>query len=115
MVLTAREVRRLALALPEAEEHSEDGEPSFRVRGRVFATLHPEERLVVLKLSKHEQKVLGQVQPDVFKLTAWGHEGWTSIELRRVDPWLFEELLTGAWRRLASRRAIALWEAARRL
>jgi hypothetical protein len=108
-------VRRLALALPATEERGEDGNPSFHVRGRVFARLHSQEKLAVLKLSAHEQKVLGHVQPQVFRRTAWGHQGWTSIELRRVDPWLFEELLVGAWRRLAPRRAIARWDATRRL
>ena len=113
--LTAREVRRLALALPGAEEQGQAGNPSFHVRGRVFAKLHPQEKVAVLKLSKYEQKVLGHVQPEIFKRTAWAHEGWTSIELQRVDPWLFEELLVGAWRRLAPRRVIARWEASRRL
>lgn len=113
-VLTAREVRRLALLLPEAEEHPHWGRPSFRVRGRIFATLHPERKRAVLKLSLDEQDVLGQAQPKIFKLTPWGHQGWTSVELQRVDPWLFEELLIGAWRRLAPKRVVARWEAHRR-
>ncbi len=108
-------MRRLALALPEAEEHSHWGKPSFRVRGRIFATLQPQSKRAVLKLSLDEQDVLGQAQPRVFKLTGWGHQGWTSVELQRVDPWLFEELLVGAWRRLAPRRAIARWDADRRV
>jgi hypothetical protein len=32
-------VRRLALALPEAVEADHHGRPSFRVAGRIFATL----------------------------------------------------------------------------
>ncbi len=112
--MTAREVRRLALALPEAEERPHWGKPSFRVRGRIFARLEPRNQRAVLKLSLEEQDVLGQAQPTVFKLTSWGHQGWTSVLLQRVDPWLFEELLVGAWRRLAPRRAVSRWEADRR-
>jgi hypothetical protein len=114
-LLTAREVRRLALALPEAEEHRHWGKSSFRVRGRIFATLEPQGKLAVLRLSRGEQDVLGQAQPGVFKTTPLAHQGWTGIELQRVDPWLFEELMIGAWRRLAPRRAIARWEAVRRV
>jgi hypothetical protein len=114
-LLTAREVRRLALALPEAEEHRHFGKASFRVRGRIFATLEPEGTLVLLKLAPDEQNVLGRAQPAVFRHALGAQEGWTGIELRCVDPWLFEELLIGAWRRLAPRRAIARWEANRRV
>ena len=113
--MTAREVRRLAIALPEAEEDRHWGKTSFRVRDRIFATLEPDRKLAMLKLSRSEQDVLVQAQPNTFKITAWAHEGWTVVELPRVDPWLFEELLRGAWRRLAPRSAIERWEAGRRL
>lgn len=113
-VPTAAEVRRLALSLPGAQERPHWGRPSFRGGGRIFATLQPEKGRAVLKLSLDEQDVLGQAQPKVFRVTSWGHQGWTSVELRRVDPWLFEELLVGAWRRLAPKRAIARWDADRR-
>lgn len=113
-MLTAREVRRLALALPEAEEHPRWGRPSFLVWGRIFATLQPQRKRAVLKLALDEQKLLGHAQPQIFKLAPWGGRGWTSVELARVDPWLFEELLVGAWRRLAPKHAIARWEAKRR-
>ena len=112
-MVTARELRRLALSLPETEERPHRGRPSFRVRGRMFATVQPRSKRAVLKLSPDEQAVLGQVQPNVFRHTLWGDQGWTSIELQGVDPWLFEELLVGAWRRLASRRAVARWKADR--
>jgi hypothetical protein len=112
--LTGREVRRLALALPETEERSRSGRPSFRVGGRVFATLYPRRKRAVLKLSLHEQHVLRRTQPAVFRLAPWAHRGWTGIELRRVDPWLFEELLVGAWRRLAPRHATFRFDARRR-
>jgi SH3-like domain-containing protein len=79
----------------------------------MLATLQPRRKRAVLKLSPDEQAVLGQVQPKVFRRTLGGEHGWTSIELQGVDPWLFEELLVGAWRRLASRRAIARWRADR--
>jgi hypothetical protein len=112
-VLTAREVRRLALALPETEERRLWGKASFGVSGQIFATVEPEGKVAVLKLSPDEQDVLGRAQPSVFKTTPLSNQVWTGIELRLVDPWLFEELLIGAWRRLASRRAVARWTAIR--
>ena len=37
--MTPDEARRLALALPESAEQDHHGFPSFRIRGRIFATL----------------------------------------------------------------------------
>ena len=37
---SADDFRRLALALPGAEEHAHMGHPDFRVGGGIFATLH---------------------------------------------------------------------------
>src|SRR5690349_7953723 len=42
------QVRKLALALPEAVEQDHFGRPSFRVRGRIFATLPDSEHLNVM-------------------------------------------------------------------
>ena len=38
-MVTVEEVRRLALALPEVTEQDHHGRPSFRVRGKIFATV----------------------------------------------------------------------------
>jgi hypothetical protein len=38
-MLDSQTVRELALALPQAEEHDHHGRPSFRVTGKIFATL----------------------------------------------------------------------------
>src|SRR5258708_40046914 len=37
--ITIQEVRRLALALPEAVEQEHWGNPSFRISGKIFATV----------------------------------------------------------------------------
>ncbi|MDC0679820.1 MULTISPECIES: MmcQ/YjbR family DNA-binding protein [Sorangium] len=109
----SEDFQRLALSLPEAEEQDHWGKPSFRVRGKIFATHWVAEEHAVLKLSLEEQDSLVQAQPDVFSVTPWGHQGWTRVELRRVDRALLEELLVGAWRRVAPKRVVAQWDAGR--
>jgi len=42
------QVRQLALALPEAVEQDHHGRPSFRVAGRIFATLWDENHINVM-------------------------------------------------------------------
>ncbi|WP_433932321.1 MmcQ/YjbR family DNA-binding protein [Sorangium cellulosum] len=112
-MISSDDFQRLALSLPEAEEQDHFGKPSFRVRGKIFATHWVQEERAVLKLSLDEQDSLVQAQPDVFSVTPWGHQGWTRVELRRVDRTLLEELLAGAWRRVAPKRVVAQWEAGR--
>ncbi|WP_437813089.1 MmcQ/YjbR family DNA-binding protein [Sorangium sp. So ce1078] len=110
-MISSDDLRKLALSLPEAEEQDHFGKPSFRVRGKIFATHWVEQEGAVLKLSLEEQDSLVQAQPDVFSVTPWGHQGWTRVELRRVDRALLEELLVGAWRRVAPKRVVARWDA----
>jgi len=50
--MTCAAMRKLALALPEAEERAHHGHPDFRVRGKVFATLWPDERRAVVRLGR---------------------------------------------------------------
>jgi hypothetical protein len=46
--MTAEEARRLALALPDAVEQDHHGCPSFRVEGKIFATIWDEETMNVM-------------------------------------------------------------------
>ena len=48
MPVTTAEARKLALKLPEAVEQDHHGRPSFRVGGRIFATLWTDDRMNVM-------------------------------------------------------------------
>ncbi len=111
MTLTESDVRRLALALPEALEEGHFDKPSFRIRKRIFATIGEAEGVVVLKIPVDEQEVLLQAKPDTFVTNAWSKQGWLGVRLDRIEPDLFEELLENAWRRIAPKRAIKALEA----
>ena len=103
-------VRELALSFPEAEEQPHWGNPSFRVRKRIFATLGEYEGVVVLKIPVNEQEGLLQAAPDAFVLNAWSKQGWLGVKLGTIEPELFEDLLEGAWRRVAPKRAIKAFD-----
>jgi len=47
-MVTAEQVRQCALGLPEAFEADHHGRPSFRVAGKIFATLWDEQHLNVM-------------------------------------------------------------------
>lgn len=110
MPLTESDVRRLALALPEAHEEGHFDKPSFRVRKRIFATIGDAESVVVLKIPVDDQEVLLTAKPEAFVTNAWSKQGWLGVRLDQIEEDLFEELLEGAWRRIAPKRAIKVLE-----
>ena len=51
------EFRAIALLLPGAEAGAHMGHPDFRIFGKVFATLWPDEDRAVVKLTPEEQEI----------------------------------------------------------
>lgn len=112
-MITEERVRELALGLPEAVEQPHWGNPSFRVRKKIFATLGEYDGLAVLKIPVDEQEVLLDAMPGAFETTPWSSHGWIGVRLEAIDPGVFADLLEGAWRRIAPQRAIAALERGR--
>src|SRR5260370_20864088 len=62
-VTKLREAREFALALPGAEEADHWGNPSFRVGGRIFATLPDSDHMNVM-IDPFDVEAAGRVGPD---------------------------------------------------
>ena len=106
MTVSREHARELALALPEAIEQDHHGRPSFRVSGKIFATLWDEERMNVMT---DEGGVLSAVhsEPETCTEVWWGKRlTAVRVDLRRVDPQLLENLLTEAWEIKAPKRLL---------
>ena len=89
--------RRIALALPGAEESSHMGQPDFRVGGRIFATLaSAKQGYGNLMLTLEQQHAFVEELPEVFLPIkgGWGRMGMTHIRLATAT----EDVLTGALR-----------------
>jgi hypothetical protein len=108
-------LRALALALPEAEEQDHFGRPSFRVRGKIFATVLAgtgDGAHVNLNLPREEHEALVASNPGVFGTVTWGKLIRTSVVLAAVDPDELAELVEEAWRKVAPERVVAAFDAA---
>jgi hypothetical protein len=105
-MLDCTTVRELALALPEVEEHDHWGRPSFRVKGKIFATLWPDEQRAMLKLPPAEQDALIMLDPETFSAVpgTWGQRGSTYVELQTVERPAFQAALKTAWRGVAPKQ-----------
>jgi hypothetical protein len=110
--MTAAEFRSLALSLPEASEAAHMGHPDFRVRGKIFATLGPDEDWGMVKLTSDEQASFVRTEPGVFHPAsgAWGRRGCTIVQLAEADELTVRQALIAAWRNTAPKRLVQLYD-----
>jgi hypothetical protein len=103
--MTAEDARRLALALPDAVEQDHHGRPSFRVAGKIFATIWDERTMNVM------------VDEPGIRTAVAEHPGWCSecywgkrlaavaVDMPSAPEHELRELLTDAWEGKAGRSA----------
>lgn len=99
-------IRTMALAQPEAVEMDHHGMPSFRVAGRIFATLRSEPPRLMVKLDPEDQRNLAQGHPGVIAPVPgyWGRKGSTFVDYDQADSALIAALLRLAWAGVAPKR-----------
>lgn len=104
--MTATEFRALALRFPETVEAAHQDHPDFRVRGKIFASLGPDEDWAMVKLSPEMQASYVASEPDVFQPFpgAWGRRGCTKILLKPAQELTVRQALLAAWRAMAPKR-----------
>jgi len=99
-VMTAYDFREMALSFPDTEERSHMQHPDFRVDGKIFATLGPDLKWGMAKLTREQQQVFLRNAPSSFTPAngSWGESGATIIELEGADEEQVREALRSAWR-----------------
>ena len=106
--MTAEEFRDLALELPEAIESSHMNHPDFRVGGKIFATLWPDEDWGMVKLTREQQAMFVRSHSGMFQPVkgGWGQRGATRVILSAAKKNRVREALQLAWRNTAPKRLI---------
>lgn len=107
MAVSVDEARALALSLPEAVELDHHGRPSFRVGGKIFATLWNEDRMNVM-LDEGGILTAAESAPDACETVWWGKRlAAVGVTLTLTDQKFLGELLTDAWEQKAPKRLTA--------
>lgn len=104
--MTLAQARRFALSLPEAHEEPHFEKASFRVGGKIFATV-PEDGRHLHVFVDDVVREASVAQRGVEELR-WGKQvSGVRVELAAADVETVRALLEAAWRRRAPKRLLA--------
>ncbi len=100
---TSDDVRAIALSLPETTEKIAWSMPTFRVAGKMFATLPEDETSMAVRCPKVEREELVLAEPEKFWVA--GHEAssaWVRVRLAALDDLdELRDILLDSWRQAA--------------
>lgn len=108
-------LRKISLSLPEAHEVEAWGEPTFRVKNKLFAMYahasnhHGAGRHSVwIKATKENQALMIRAQPNRFFRPPYvGPSGWVGVYLDKSPDWdEVAELLRDGWRMTAPKKLL---------
>ena len=106
--------RAFALSLPGSTEEPHFEASSFRVRGKIFATVPPDDEHLHVFVGEEEVRAAVAADPAAFEPLLWGQRlRGLRIRLAAASQPRVAELLEESWRRRAPARLAAEWDAER--
>ncbi len=111
---TLAEARRFALSLPGATEEPHFDMSSFRVRGKIFATVPPDGAHLHVFVDEMEIDASVAEDPAAFEPLRWGQRTrGLRIRLAPAPRRSVETLILESWRRKAPKRVVAEYDLSR--
>jgi len=100
-------VRSYALSLPEVTEQPHFDYASFRVRGRIFATVPPAGRHVHVFVAETQREVALAMHPEFLEKLLWGGKVvGLRVHLAGASASVVKELVRKAWENKAPKRLL---------
>jgi len=108
-MVTAQDVREVAMSLPRTQEHLIRDRIKFRVGAIVYVSLAPDEQSMGFAFPKEERAALVAAEPDTFFMPVRSDErfNWVQVWLRVLDRCELRELVIDAWRMVVPKRVAA--------
>ena len=99
------EVRAYALSMPSVTEEPHHEASSFRVNGKIFATLPPGDEFIHVFVDEPDRQTAVAFAPDAYEILFWG-EKVSGLRIRISKAKLNDvvALLHNAWARKASKK-----------
>jgi predicted DNA-binding protein (MmcQ/YjbR family) len=94
--------RNFALSFPDTKEQPHFDSTSFRVNGKIFATLNIDKQKACLKFSLDDQYLFSSIDKAIYGVdNHWGKSGWTFIEIDKIREELLLDALTSAYKEVS--------------
>jgi len=101
----AKEFEAIAMSLEGTVQAPHLDRTAFKVK-RIYATLAADGKSANLKFLPDEQELRCLTHPQAFAAVdnAWGRQGWTMVDLAKVDARELRAALETAWRHGAAKK-----------
>src|ERR1700733_4224482 len=108
-MITAADVREVAVSLPRTEEHLIRDYIKFRVGRIVYASVSPDETMIGFGFPKEERAAMIASRPDVFVLPRLSDQRfqWINARMAALGKEEMAELIFDAWRMVVPKRVAA--------
>jgi hypothetical protein len=108
-MVTAQDVRAVALSLPRTEEHLIYDHVKFRVGKIVYVAITPDETIVGFAFPREERPALIAAEPDRFFVhrPSDARFNWIDTHMALLGPAEMREFVTEAWRMVVPKRLAA--------
>jgi len=108
-MVTAQQVREVALSLPRTEEHLIRDHIKFRVGKIVYVAVSPDETVMGFGFPKEERAAMIAAEPDRFFLDrpSDARFNWIDVYLELLSPAEMREFVIDAWRMVVPKRVAA--------
>lgn len=111
-MITLDTLRDLALSFPNTKEIPHFEKASFRVGKKIFATYDHKTNIACIKLSPKDQDVFTYMaESTIYPVgNKWGRQGWTYLEMNKMEEDLFKDALTLAYCEVAPKKLAQLFQ-----
>ncbi len=108
-MVTAEDVRSIAMSLPRTYEALVRDRVKFRVGSLVYVSLSQDETLMGFAFPKEERSALVAAEPDRFLMPVPSDEryNWVRVRLDAIDEAQLRELVIEAWQMVVPKRVAA--------
>jgi hypothetical protein len=105
------QVRQYALSLPEATEEPHFEYSSFRIRGRIFVTVPPDEEHIHVFVGEDKRERALALHPGFLEKLTWGGKvRGLRVRLSKASPTVVSWLVREAWENKAPKRLVAAFK-----
>jgi hypothetical protein len=108
-MITAADVRAVALSLPRTEEHLIRDYVKFRVGKIVYASISPDELMMGVGFPKEQRAALIASEPEKFTMPRLSDQRfhWIVARMAMLSPDETGELVIDAWRMVVPKKVAA--------